>query len=126
MTRAITSTVTKARHRKTLKLAKGYVGRASKCYRLAKPRVEKGFQYSYRDRRKKKSEFRSLWIVRINAGIRAVSDLCYSKFMNLLKLHGIFLNKKMISELAMNHADEFKALVEMVSTKPAAQTAAAY
>ncbi|MFO1130367.1 MAG: 50S ribosomal protein L20 [Rickettsiales bacterium] len=117
MTRAITSTVTKERHRKMLKLAKGYRGRASTCYRIAKQKVEKGLQYAYRDRKKKKSVFRSdLWIIRINAALRE-RGLIYSKFMHMLKQANILINRKMLSELALNNPISFTKLVEYTVEK---------
>lgn len=116
MTKAATSMPTKERHRKILKLAKGYVGRASTCYRVAKQKVEKGLQYAYRDRKRKKSVFRSdLWIVRINAALRE-RGLIYSKFINQLKKANITINRKMLAELALSNPITFTKLVEYVSS----------
>ncbi|AVP87255.1 50S ribosomal protein L20 [Candidatus Phycorickettsia trachydisci] len=121
MTRSITSTVTKNKHKKVLKLAKGYRGRSSTCYRVALQRVEKALQYAYRDRRNRKRDFRSLWIQRINAAVRAY-DLVYSKFMDLLSKAGIDINRKMLSEMAIHQPQAFEQLVKSVKDK---QTAAA-
>ena len=116
MTRAITSTVTKAKHKKILKLAKGYRGRSSNCYKIAKQRVEKGLQYAYRDRRKRKTEFRSLWNVRLNAALRQ-RGMIYSKFIYMINQLGIDLNRKMLSEMAMTSVASFDALVVHVQAK---------
>src|ERR1700747_1415685 len=90
-----------ARHKKILDLAKGYRGRGSKAYRIAIEKVEKGLQYAYRDRRAKKRSFRGLWIQRINAGVRE-HGLTYSRFINGLKIAGIELDRKVVSDLAIN------------------------
>ncbi len=116
MTRAITSTVTKAKHKKILKLAKGYRGRSSNCYKIAKQRVEKGLQYAYRDRRKRKTEFRSLWNVRLNAALRQ-RGMIYSRFIHMINQLGIELNRKMLSEMAMTSVVSFEALVAYVQAK---------
>jgi large subunit ribosomal protein L20 len=100
-----------ARHKKILKLAKGYRGRAKNCYRVAIEKVEKGLRYAYRDRRTKKRNFRSLWIQRINAGVRE-HGLVYSQFMNGLNKAGITLDRKVLSDLAINEPAAFKALCE--------------
>lgn len=100
-----------ARHKKILKLAKGYRGRAKNCYRVAIEKVEKGLRYAYRDRRAKKRNFRSLWIQRINAGVRE-HGLVYSQFINGLAKAGIELDRKVLSDLAINQPDAFKALCE--------------
>jgi large subunit ribosomal protein L20 len=99
-----------ARHKKVLDLAKGYRGRSSKAYRIALEKVEKGLQYAYRDRRNKKREFRSLWIQRINAGVRA-EGLTYSQFMNGLKKAGVEVDRKVLADIAMQAPDSFTALV---------------
>jgi large subunit ribosomal protein L20 len=99
-----------ARHKKVLDLAKGYRGRSSKAYRIALEKVEKGLQYAYRDRRNKKREFRSLWIQRINAGVRS-EGLTYSQFMNGLKKAGIEVDRKVLADIAMNMPESFTALV---------------
>lgn len=113
MTRAITSTVTKAKHRKILKLAKGYRGRSSNCYKIAKQRVEKGLQYAYRDRRKRKSDFRAMWNIRLNAALRQ-RGLIYSRFIHMLNQAGVLLNRKMLSDMAVTSPMSFDALVQMV------------
>ncbi|QOD37865.1 50S ribosomal protein L20 [Candidatus Wolbachia massiliensis] len=105
-----------ARHKKILKLAKGYRGRAKNCYRIALQRVEKALQYAYRDRRNRKRDFRSLWIIRINAAARE-HGLTYGRFIRGLTLAGIDLNRKILAEMAVNHKDDFAKLVETVSGK---------
>lgn len=99
------------RHKKILSMAKGYRGRNSTCYRIAHEKVEKGLQYAYRDRRKNKSNFRSLWITRINAGVRAYG-ITYSQFMYGLNKAGIMLDRKVLSEMATNDVASFKTVVE--------------
>lgn len=111
MTRSASSVATKRKHAKILKLAKGYRGRASKCYRVAIERVEKGLQYAYRDRRNKKREFRSLWIQRINAALR-VYGMVYSKFIHSLSLAGITLDRKILADLSVNEPETFLVIVE--------------
>jgi len=122
MTRSITSTVTKNKHKKVLKLAKGYRGRSSTCYKVALQRVEKALQYAYRDRRNRKRDFRSLWVQRINAAVRAY-DLVYSKFMDLLNKAGIEINRKMLSEMAIHQPQAFEQLVKSVQGKKTAAAA---
>ncbi len=104
---------TRARHKKILKLAKGYRGAKSKLYRTANQAVMKSLVYAYRDRKAKKREFRQLWIARINAATRA-NGMSYSKFMNGLKQKGIEINRKMLSEIAISDPEAFKALVDQV------------
>ena len=99
------------RHKKILSMAKGYRGRSSTCYRIAHERVEKGLQYAYRDRRKNKSNFRSLWITRINAGVREYG-ITYSEFIYGLNKAGIILDRKVLSEMATHDATAFKSVVE--------------
>jgi large subunit ribosomal protein L20 len=101
----------KARHKKVLKLAKGFRGRAKNCFRIAIEKVEKALAYSYRDRRNKKRTFRALWIQRINAAVRE-NGMVYSQFVNGLKKSGIDLNRKMLSEIAINQPEALKQLVE--------------
>lgn len=98
---------------KILKLAKGFRGRSKNCIRIARPRVEKALQYSYRDRKNKKREFRSLWITRINAGAHE-HGLKYSVLMNGLQQQNVQINRKILSELAMFEPHSFKALVDQV------------
>jgi large subunit ribosomal protein L20 len=100
-----------ARHKKVLEAAKGYRGRASKSFRVAIERVEKGLQYAYRDRRNRKRAFRALWIQRINAGARE-NGLTYAQFMNGMKKAGIELDRKVLSDLAHREPDAFKSLVD--------------
>ena len=101
------------KHKKILKLAKGYRDSNSKLYRIALQKVEKGLQYAYRDRRKKKSNFRALWIQRINAGVREYG-LTYSKFINGLHKSGIEMDRKILADLAMNQPAAFAKVVEQV------------
>jgi len=110
MARVKRGVTTHARHRKILKLAKGYRGRASTCFRTAIQKVEKGLRYAYRDRRAKKRNFRGLWIQRINAGAR-INGLTYSRFMNGLKKAGIELDRKVLSDLAITQPEAFASLV---------------
>ena len=110
MARVKRGVTTHARHKKILKLAKGYRGRASTCFRVAIEKVEKALRYAYRDRRARKRDFRSLWIQRINAGAR-LHGLTYSRFINGLKLAGITLDRKVLSDIATREPDAFKALV---------------
>ncbi len=99
------------RHKKILTLAKGYRGRNSSAYRIAHQKVEKGLQYAYRDRRTKKRDFRALWIQRINAGAR-LYGITYSQLMNGLKVAGIAIDRKILSDLAIREPESFKALVD--------------
>jgi large subunit ribosomal protein L20 len=100
-----------ARHKKILKLAKGYVGRSSTAYRPALERVEKALQYAYRDRRNKKRDFRGLWIQRINAAVRE-HGLTYSRFIAGLKAAGVEMDRKVLAALAMEEPTGFAAIVE--------------
>ena len=111
MARVKRGTTVRAKHNKILKLAKGYRGRNSKVYTVAKEKVEKGLKYAYRDRRKKKTEIRQLWIVRINAAVRA-NGMVYSRFMNGLLKAGIQLDRKVLADIALNDAKAFTELVE--------------
>ncbi len=97
------------RRKKILKQAKGYYGVKSKGHRIAKQAVDRALAYSYRDRRQKKRQFRSLWIVRINAAAR-LNGLSYSRFMSGLRLAGIELNRKMLADLAVRDAEGFAAV----------------
>src|SRR5215217_3639029 len=99
-----------ARHTKILKLAKGYVGRSSTNFRPALQRVEKALRYAYRDRRNKKRDFRGLWIQRINAGVRE-HGLTYSQFMHGIKLAGVDIDRKVLSDLAIREPEAFAAIV---------------
>jgi len=104
---------TRARHKKILKLAKGYYGRKSTNFRIANQAVMKSLVYAYRDRKAKKRDFRKLWIARINAAAR-INGLSYSKFMNGLKKNNININRKMLAEMAVHDADGFASLVTKV------------
>ena len=94
-------------------MAKGYFGARKNVYTVAKNAVEKGLTYAYRDRRNKKRAFRRLWIARINAGVRQ-HGLSYSRFIHLLAENNIDLNRKVLADLAMNHPDTFKSVVDKV------------
>ena len=111
MTRVSRGVTAKARHRKILKRAKGYYGRRKNVFRVAVQAVERGMQYAYRDRRKRKSDFRGLWIQRINAGVR-MHGMTYSQFINGLKKATIEIDRKILAELAVNQPEAFKAIVE--------------
>jgi len=111
MARVKRGTTSHARHKKVLKLAKGYRGRSKNCFRIALQRVEKALQYAYRDRRTKKREFRGLWIQRINAGVR-MHGMTYSTFMHGLKLAGIELDRKVLSDIAIREPGAFTNLCE--------------
>ena len=111
MARVKRGTTVRAKHNKILKLAKGYRGRNSTVFTVAKEKVEKGLQYAYRDRRRKKTDIRQLWIVRINAAVRA-NGMVYSRFMNGLSKAGISLDRKMLADIALNDAKAFADLVE--------------
>ena len=111
MARVKRGVTTHARHKKILKLAKGYRGRSSTCFRVAIQKVEKALRYAYRDRRAKKRNFRALWIQRINAGSRAYG-LPYSRFMDGLKKAGIVLDRKVLSDIAIREPEAFKSLVD--------------
>jgi large subunit ribosomal protein L20 len=104
---------TRARHKKVLKLAKGYFGSKSKLYKTANQAVMKSLVYAYRDRRAKKRDFRKLWITRINAAAR-LNGLSYSRFINGLKKAGVTLNRKILADMAINDANGFSQLVEQV------------
>ena len=111
MARATSSPARHAKHKKLLKLAKGYRGRNKSNYRIALEKVEKGLRYAYRDRRNKKRAFRALWIQRINAGVRE-HGLTYSQFVNGMKRAGIILDRKVLSDIATREPEAFKDLVE--------------
>lgn len=114
MPRVRNNVAAKRRHKKLLKMAKGYrLGRGN-LYRTAKDQVEKGLQYAYRDRRQKKRHFRSLWITRINAACRE-HGLSYSKFVHGLKKNDIEMDRKTLAHLAMHEPETFASLVQQVS-----------
>jgi large subunit ribosomal protein L20 len=108
------SVVARKRHKKILKLAKGYRGRAKNCFRVAVEKVEKGLRYQYRDRRTRKRNFRALWIQRINAAARE-HGLVYSQFMNGLNKAGVELDRKVLADIAVKDAVMFKALAEQAT-----------
>ena len=103
----------RARRKKILKKTKGQYSTRKNVWTVAKNSYEKGQQYAYRDRRNKKREFRSLWIVRINAAVREY-DMSYSVFMDKLNKSGIEINRKVLADLALNNPEAFKAIVEKV------------
>jgi large subunit ribosomal protein L20 len=113
MPRSVNSVAAKARRKAILKAAKGYFGRRKNVHTVAKNAVEKGMQYAYRDRKNKKRTFRALWIQRINAGTRQYG-MSYSQFMGKIHANGIELNRKVLADLAMNHPEAFKAVVDKV------------
>jgi large subunit ribosomal protein L20 len=110
------------RHKKVLKLSKGYRGRSSKCFRIALERLEKALRYAYRDRRAKKGEFRGLWIQRINAGAR-LHGLTYSKLIGGLKLAGITLDRKVLSDIAVRDPAGFASIAEQAKAALAKKAA---
>ncbi|MFB4166678.1 50S ribosomal protein L20 [Virgibacillus sp. JSM 102003] len=111
MPRVKGGTVTRRRRKRVLKLAKGYYGSKSALFKTAKQQVMKSGQYAYRDRRQKKRDFRKLWITRINAAAR-MNDISYSKLMHGLKVAGIDVNRKMLSDIAINDEKGFAELAE--------------
>ena len=115
MTRVKRGVTSHARHKKVLKQVKGQYGRRKNTIRIAKQALEKSMQYAYRDRRAKKREFRSLWIQRINAGVRA-EGITYSKFINGLNKSGIKLDRKVLADIAYNNPETFKSIVKKVQS----------
>lgn len=113
MPRSVNHVASRARRKNVLKLAKGYFGRRKNVWTVAKNAVEKGLGYAYVGRKQKKRNFRSLWITRINAGARQ-NGLSYSQFIGAVNKSGIELNRKVLADLAMNHPEAFKAVVEAV------------
>ena len=113
MPRSVNHVAARARRKKVMKLAKGYFGRRKNVWTVAKNAVEKGLVYAYRDRKQKKRKFRSLWIMRINAAARQ-HGMSYSQFMGQYKKSELELNRKVLADLAMNHPDAFKAVVDSV------------
>ena len=113
MPRSVNNVASKARRKKIMKMAKGYFGRRKNVWTVAKNAVEKGLQYAYRDRRNKKRNFRAHWITRINAGARN-HGLSYSQLIGKLHSNNIELNRKVLADLAMNHPEAFKTIVEKV------------
>lgn len=113
MPRSVNAVASRARRKKILKQAKGFYGKRKNVYTVAKNVLEKGLGYKYVGRKLKKRDYRSLWIVRINAAVRA-EGLSYSVFMNKLSTAGIELNRKVLADLALNEPAAFKALVAQV------------
>ena len=113
MPRSVNHVASKARRKKTLKLAKGYFGRRKNVWTVAKNAVEKGLTYAYRDRRAKKREFSELWIMRINAACRELG-VSYSQFMGKMAQSDLDINRKVLADLAMNDPQAFKAIVDKV------------
>lgn len=113
MPRSVNSVASRARRKKVLKQAKGYFGRRKNVWTVAKNAVDKAMLYAYRDRKTKKRNFRSLWITRINAAAR-LHGMSYSQFMGKIHSNNIELNRKVLADLAMNHPDAFKAIVEKI------------
>ncbi|MCI9176544.1 MAG: 50S ribosomal protein L20 [Lachnospiraceae bacterium] len=108
----------KKKHKRVLKLAKGYRGARSKQYRIAKQSVMRALASAYAGRKERKRQFRQLWIARINAAAR-INGLSYSRFMYGLKLAGVEINRKMLAEMAVNDAEGFKTLAELAKSKVA-------
>ena len=115
MPRSNSSVPRHRRHRKTVKLAKGYFGARSRNYKAAKDAVTKAGLYAYRDRRQKKRQFRRLWIIRINAAARQ-HGLSYSQFISKIKAKGIQLDRKVLADMAMNEPDAFAQLAKAISS----------
>jgi len=114
MPRSVNHVASRARRKNLMKLAKGYFGRRKNVWTVAKNAVEKGLVYAYSGRKQKKRNYRSLWITRINAGVRQYG-MSYSKFMGSVHKSGIELNRKVLADLAMNHPEAFKAIVDAVN-----------
>ena len=113
MPRSVNAVASRARRKKVLKLAKGNFGSRGNVWTVAKNTVEKGLQYAYAHRQLKKRTFRSLWIMRINAAVRA-QGMTYSQFIGKLNAKGIGLNRKVLADLAMNEPKAFEAIVKAV------------
>jgi large subunit ribosomal protein L20 len=116
MPRVKSSVVTRKRHKKVLKLAKGYYGKRSKSFRVANEAVMKALNYARIHRRERKREFRKLWIARINAAARQ-NGMSYNKFINCLKKAGVDINRKMLAELAVSDAKAFSELVDLARSQ---------
>ena len=113
MARTKRGVVSRAKHKKVLKSVKGQYGRRKNTIRIARQAMEKAMQYAYRDRRNKKRDFKSLWIQRINAGVRS-EGLTYSKFINGLNKSGIKIDRKILAEIAYDNPEAFKTIVKKV------------
>ena len=111
MARTKRGVISKAKHKKVLKAVKGQFGRRKNTIRVARQAMEKAMQYAYRDRRNKKRDFKSLWIQRINAGVRS-EGITYSKFINGLSKSGIKLDRKILAEIAYDNPEAFKTIVK--------------
>ncbi|GAA7875779.1 50S ribosomal protein L20 [Helicobacter pylori] len=111
--RVKTGVVRRRRHKKVLKLARGFYSGRRKHFRKAKEQLERSMYYAFRDRKQKKREFRSLWVVRINAACR-MYDTSYSRFMHALKVAGVELDRKVLADMAMNDMQAFKSVLESV------------
>ena len=115
MARTKRGVISRAKHKKVLKSVKGQYGRRKNTIRIARQAMEKAMQYAYRDRKTKKRDFRSLWIQRINAGVRS-EGMTYSKFINGLSKSGVKLDRKVLADLAYDHPDAFKTIVKKVQS----------
>ncbi|CAN5869387.1 50S ribosomal protein L20 [soil metagenome] len=113
MPRSVNHVASRAKRKKVLKMTKGYWGARKNVWTVAKNTLEKGLVYAYRDRKQKKRNFRSLWIQRINAGVRE-HGLSYSQFIDMANKKGVTLNRKTLADLAMNHPEAFAAVVNSV------------
>ncbi len=113
MPRSVNAVAARQRRKKVLKRTRGYWGRRKNVWTVAKNAHDKALGYAYRDRRKKKAEFRGLWIQRINAAVRQY-DMSYSEFMHKLKKNGIDINRKVLADLAMNEPEIFESIVNKV------------
>ncbi len=107
--------MTKKRHKKILKMAKGYVGRSKNCFIIANQKIEKGLQYAYRDRKNKKRTFRNLWVARINAAAR-LNDMVYSDLVHGLKLAGVTLDRKVLAQIAVESPESFTEIANQAKT----------
>ena len=116
MPRSVNAVASRERRRRVLKHTKGYFGRRKNVWTVAKNAYEKGLQYAYRDRKKKKSNFRALWIQRINAAAR-LEGVSYSQLMGQLHKQNIEINRKVLADLAMNHPEAFKAILKKAMAK---------
>ncbi|MEO0896976.1 MAG: 50S ribosomal protein L20 [Bacteroidota bacterium] len=113
MPRSVNSVASRARRKRMMKFAKGYFGRKKNVWTVAKNQIEKSWLYAYRDRKQRKRQFRRLWIQRINAGARQ-HGMSYSVFMGKIHANDVELNRKVLADLAMNHPEAFKAVVDAV------------
>ncbi|WP_448528550.1 50S ribosomal protein L20 [Raineya sp.] len=113
MPRSVNVVASRAKRKKMMKFAKGFFGRRKNVWTVAKNAVERAWQYAYRDRKQRKRDFRRLWIARINAGVRQYG-LSYSRFMGMYNKAGLAMNRKVLADLAMNHPEAFKAVVDKV------------